>query len=122
MTDQRRELGNAGERIAAEFLLRRHYRVLQTNYQTRHGEIDIVALDPAGQLVFVEVKTRSNNQYSLPESAIRFDKIKKMQKVAMDYLAREKVHEENYRFDSIGVEWRVEDAVVKVRQTKNILV
>ena len=55
--DPRRKLGELGERLAAEHLVRRGYRILERNYRTRWGELDIVAFD--GQtLAFCEVKTR----------------------------------------------------------------
>src|SRR5919202_6610150 len=56
-TDRRRDRGALGERIAAEHLERRGYRIVARNYRTREGEIDLVAADDRA-LVFCEVKTR----------------------------------------------------------------
>src|SRR4051812_50014695 len=56
-TDLRRDRGSLGERIAAEHLERRGYSIVDRNYRTRHGELDIVAADERA-LVFCEVKTR----------------------------------------------------------------
>ena len=56
-SDRRHRLGELGERIAAEHLGRRGYEILERNYRTRWGEIDIVAYD-GRTLAFCEVKTR----------------------------------------------------------------
>lgn len=57
MSDARRTLGALGERLAAEHLVRRGFRILERNYRTRRGELDIVAFD-GRTLAFCEVKTR----------------------------------------------------------------
>jgi putative endonuclease len=56
-TDPRHQLGALGERVAAEHLIRRGFRILERNYRTRWGELDIVAFD-GNTLSFCEVKTR----------------------------------------------------------------
>lgn len=56
-TDRRRNLGALGERLAADHLAARGYRILDRNFRTRYGELDIVARDRR-HLVFCEVKTR----------------------------------------------------------------
>lgn len=56
--DPRRTLGSLGEDIAVEHLTAAGYRILERNYRTRYGEIDIIAAD-SGKLVFCEVKTRA---------------------------------------------------------------
>lgn len=58
MPDPRRQLGAAGEAVAARFLRARGYRILARNRRSEGGEIDIIARDPAGPIVFVEVRTR----------------------------------------------------------------
>ena len=58
MTDQRRQLGQAGEEVAAKYLTRAGYTLLDRNRRSEGGEIDIVARDRGGVVVFVEVRTR----------------------------------------------------------------
>lgn len=60
-TDPRHRLGALGERLAAEHLVRRGFRILERNYRTRWGELDIVAFD-GHTLAFCEVKTRRTGQ------------------------------------------------------------
>ena len=60
-TDRRRQLGAAGEQLAADHLIRRGLQILERNYRTRWGELDIVACDER-QIVFCEVKCRVANR------------------------------------------------------------
>ncbi|MBN1415421.1 MAG: YraN family protein [Bacteroidales bacterium] len=65
----RMALGKRGEDIALQYLLKKGFKLLEKNWRFHHKEVDIIALD--GQdLVFVEVKTRSNERYGSPEEAI----------------------------------------------------
>lgn len=61
--------GKRGERIAAMFLQKQGYTILEMNFKARYGEIDIIANDH-GILVFVEVKTRKSYEYGRPEEAV----------------------------------------------------
>src|SRR3989441_11565032 len=62
-------LGEEGERAAARFLEARGYRILERNYRTRRGEIDLIAED-GRMLVFVEVKVRLDDRFGGPAAAI----------------------------------------------------
>src|SRR5207245_10996356 len=66
----RQGLGRTGERLAAEELARRGYRILEQNFRCSHGEIDLVAEDEH-DLIFVEVKTRRGNKYGIPEEDVK---------------------------------------------------
>jgi putative endonuclease len=76
LSERRAALGQRGEQAAALYLAGRGYAILERNYRTRHGEIDLVARcsegaeDGGDLLVFVEVKTRSSTAYGLPEEAL----------------------------------------------------
>lgn len=63
-------LGQRGETVAAEALVAKGYTILHRNWRTGHREVDLIALDPKGELVFVEVKTRSSTDFGFPEAAI----------------------------------------------------
>ena len=63
--DRKRALGAAGEELAAAYLEARGYRILERNYRRRWGEADIVALDPDGTRVIVEVRSRSDRRYAV---------------------------------------------------------
>lgn len=96
-------LGRAGELKAAEFLKKKGYKILQTNYKTHVGEIDIIALDQS-EVVFIEVKTRSNEDFGLPSEAVNVKKIEKYYKVATEFLLRAKKNDSPCRFDVIEIE------------------
>ena len=95
-------LGKLGENLACEELRRRGYAILERRYRTRSGELDIVARD--GQtVVFIEVKTRSSDRYGVPAEAITSQKRRRLQRMAMDYLSRERLHDVPCRFDVVGI-------------------
>jgi putative endonuclease len=106
-TDLRRSRGALGERIAAEHLERRGYRIVARNYRTRYGELDLVAAD-ARALVFCEVKTRVAGGRSGPATALEAigpDKRRRLRALAREWLAssEDRPHRSDVRFDAIGV-------------------
>lgn len=104
-SDVRHRLGQLGERLAAEHLERRGLRIVERNYRTRWGELDIVAFD-GETLAFCEVKTRKMNAgEGDPLDAIRALKRSKVRKMAASWLAErtERPYAQSLRFDAIGV-------------------
>jgi len=98
----RKQLGKKGERIAASFLGKQGYRVIMRNYQSRLGEIDIIA-EENGDLVFVEVKTRRSKDFGLPEEALSYDKRRRLTRLALNYLAHRKIKDVKCRFDVVSI-------------------
>ena len=78
--------GRLGERLARWRLSLSGYRIVEANYRTRYGEIDIVARD-GEDLVFVEVKTKRTRDYGPPEEAVDGKKRQKITRMALMYLA-----------------------------------
>ncbi|HLQ30379.1 MAG TPA: YraN family protein [Ktedonobacteraceae bacterium] len=99
----RQGLGRTGERLAAEELVRRGYRILERNFRCSYGEIDLVAEDEH-DLIFVEVKTRRGNAYGLPEDAVTFRKRQKLVQVASYYLDLHACSERSWRIDVVAVQ------------------
>jgi putative endonuclease len=97
----RHEIGSDGERKAAEYLASQGFTVLFRNYRTRHGEIDIVAMD-GDQLVFVEVKTRTH-PLANPESAVGSRKLSALARAAHCYLADISDPERGFRLDLVVI-------------------
>lgn len=102
MTKERISKGKMGEDIAAAFLVKEGYKILERNFRCPLGEIDIVALDK-GTLAFVEVKTRSSNSFGLPEEAVNHRKMHQMAKAAQFYISRKRLFSNPARFDVVAV-------------------
>ena len=112
-SDLRRRLGVAGELLARRHLEARGLRVLDANFRTRHGELDLVATDDR-RLVFCEVKTRMVASSAAvdsgelgPFAAIGAQKRRKLRRMAREWLAqaeREGSWWPELRFDAIGIE------------------
>lgn len=126
MTDPRRTLGARGERVAEAHLAARGYRVLERNYRTRFGEIDLVVSD-ARSLVFCEVKTRLGRGFAgalRPLDAIGADKRRRVRTMAREWLAerparsREPAGDE-LRFDAIGVRLSATGSVLSLEHVED---
>ena len=99
----KQKIGIQGEELAAEALRRLGYAILDRRYRTRFGEIDIVA-SQEGVTVFVEVKTRVGEQFGGGEEAITEWKQRRLTQMAVDYLARHRLHDRPCRFDVVAID------------------
>ncbi|QZY56642.1 YraN family protein [Crassaminicella profunda] len=97
-----KNLGVFGEQIAAEYLRKFQYKIVQLNYRCRFGEIDIIAYKN-NTYIFVEVKTRRNLSFGRPIEAINKKKKIHLLKVGQYYMQRLKGKDYNFRFDAIEV-------------------
>lgn len=97
---RRPRIGRDAERGAATFLERRNYRILETNYRCRYGEIDIIALD-GETLVFVEVRARTSEVYGTPEESVDRRKQRRLSLSALNFLSRGSLGEVEARFDVV---------------------
>jgi putative endonuclease len=106
MSDEaRKELGRVGEKLAADHLVRMGYEVVERNYRTRWGELDLVARR-GDTLTFCEVKTRrSGGRAGGPFDAVGPDKQARVRRMAAQWLLerRDRRYAEVIRFDAIGV-------------------
>ena len=94
--------GDLGEKKAIEYLKKQKYKILETNYTCKLGEIDIIALKDK-IIVFVEVKAREDLSFGRPCEAVTPHKQNKILSVAKYYLTLKGWVEENSRFDVIEV-------------------
>ena len=102
MTFERLSFGQEGEKRAVDFLKKKKYRIIETNFTTKSGEIDIIA-EQGGVLVFIEVKSRTDNVYGHPLDAVTPAKQKKLVQVANRFRARNEVWDHDCRFDVVTV-------------------
>ncbi len=95
--------GRSGEELAASYLKKNGYKVLETNYKCKFGEVDIVAQE-GDTLVFVEVKTRSSRIFGLPQEAVGYRKLQHITNVAAFYRSVKKNLPTGDRIDVVAIE------------------
>ena len=104
-------LGHTGEAVAAKYYIRRGYLLLNHNYRTRMGELDLILYKDGG-VVFAEVKTRRSAGFARPAEAVDFRKQQRLIAAAKLYLQNSPYADAPARFDVVEVEpaaggWRV---------------
>jgi len=118
-----RSLGRQGEDLAIEYLVRKGYQILERNYTTSFGEIDIVAAWASPQetkrLVFVEVKMRRNRRYGYPEESITPKKLHHLILASQDYLQKNFKEDIDWQIDVLSIEMGIK---VKITHLENITV
>ena len=95
------DLGHWGEDVAADYLRRKGYVIVERDWKSGHRDLDIIAWD--GQtLVFVEVKTRRNRIFAEPEEAVNYQKLNNLRRAANHYINFRQIDNE-YRFDIVAI-------------------
>lgn len=113
----RKEIGTLGENLACAYLEKNNYRIIDRNFLCRQGEIDIVAHDfTKHELVFIEVKTRSNFKYGNPADAVDPLKQKHMIKAIKYYIYINKLNKMSIRVDVIEVFIRKKYKINHIKQ------
>lgn len=98
-----RELGGKGESLASDYLKGIGYKVVQTNYYAKRGEIDIIALRQ-GVLLFAEVKYRRDLTLGYPVESITATKLRRLRSAVLEYLQSDDCPKhDNLKFDAICV-------------------
>lgn len=98
-----KRLGRWGERRGERFLRNRGFKTLSRNFTCKVGEIDLIMTDEAGSIVFVEVKTRSDERFVEAERTVSPGKQTKMIKASRYFLSTHKIEERPCRFDIVTV-------------------
>lgn len=113
-------VGKFGEDKSAEYLENNDYEVINRNYYCKFGEIDIIAVDKkTSELVFIEVKTRTNLSYGMPIEAINKQKIKHMKKSINHYIVNKNILNWDIRIDAIEV--LIKEKTYYIHHIKRIL-
>ena len=95
-----RSFGKWGENVASWYLVKKGYLIVKRHFTSRFGEIDIIA-EEKGQIVFVEVKTRSSYLQGTPEQGFTLSKSKKMERAIFAYISQNNI--ENFRIDVVAI-------------------
>jgi len=108
MKSSRQFLGRWGETLAANYLTRKGYSILEQNIRTPYGEIDLIArksyVDASATTIFVEVKTRTSRTYGLPEVSVTPRKQAHLLAAVQYYLQEHPDLDTDWRIDVIAIE------------------
>ncbi|WP_066507262.1 YraN family protein [Abyssisolibacter fermentans] len=102
MKGENKQQGQIGEKLAVNFLKKKGYSILETNFTAKIGEIDIIAKDK-DIIVFIEVKARRTDKYGRPSESVTPYKQRKIIKTALLYHSINKLCDVQFRFDVIEV-------------------
>ena len=115
---KRKELGNIGEKLARDFLKKKGYRIHETNFRCRAGEIDIIA-QKKDCLAFIEVRTKSSASFGSPEESVSVAKKEKLVVTALSYLSSHQRLPSNWRIDFIGIELDHKGKATRIEHIEN---
>lgn len=101
-TGNKKAFGDRGESIACKYLLDNGYKIVKRNYRFGKGEIDIIAIKDS-TLAFIEVKTRSNQNFGPAELAVTPGKQKQIRKIAEAFLYEQDFSNYDSRIDVIAI-------------------
>ncbi len=118
MTMKRNHTGRLGEELAQDFLKRRGFLILETNYRCPEGEIDIVA-QHRDCFVCVEVRTKTSHQFGSPEESITAAKKKRMIATAQHYRQTHDIQLPLWRIDFVAVELDKKEKVLRIELIEN---
>lgn len=113
MPNRKQYFGIEGEALAVRHLRKIGYKIIERNFRTRTGEIDIIAKHK-GQIVFAEVKTRKNRRFGHPKLAVTADKQRKISMAALTYLKKQGALQTSARFDVVTVQSSENGPVIEV--------
>jgi putative endonuclease len=100
---KRKEVGELGEKVARNYLKKKGYSILETNFRCKYGEIDIVTKKNES-LVFVEVRTKTGSNFGSPEESVTRSKKEKLIASAYSYLNTHQFINSTWRIDFVAVE------------------
>jgi len=111
-------IGYLGEAIAKKYLQNKGYKIIEQNYKTKYSEIDLIARDNK-VLVFVEVRTKTKEQFGSPEESLNRIKIKRLIKNTTAYVVQ-KSHVKDYRLDAICIVLDENKTIKRINHYQNI--
>ncbi len=115
---KRKETANLGEKLARDYLKKHRHRILETNYNCSHGEIDIISKHK-DTLVFTEVRTKTGTEFGTPEESITRTKRERMRKCALYYLQTHENPASTWRIDVAAVEMDKDGKLVRIDLIEN---
>jgi putative endonuclease len=95
-------VGKTGEALAAKYLEDRGYQIIEQNFTSRYGELDLVARD-GDSIVFVEVKTRTSSAFGEPEDSVTPEKLERIINTALLWLQANPDQPDDWRIDVVAI-------------------
>ncbi len=93
-------IGQLGEEIAKEYLQKKGYKIIEHNYRTKYAEIDLITRKDS-EFVFIEVRTKTNENFGTPEESLNRNKINRLIRNANAFASKENF--QKYRIDAICI-------------------
>ena len=115
----RKKVGMYGEKLAANYLARKGYKILDKNVKISYQEIDIVA-NIRKKIVFFEVKTRTSFNLGAADEAINSKKIKNLKKAIKNYIRDKRINANNIRLDFIAIDINKSKKIANIKHYKDI--
>jgi putative endonuclease len=106
--------GARGETIACSYLETKGYAILDRNFRTRFGEIDIIALHPQNKISFIEVKCKQGDKYGQPYEAVTEAKMMKLQKTITAYVLTHRLSKFKHAFEVVSITLKPDQTVEKI--------
>ena len=125
MLTPERQIGNLGEDLAKKYLQKKNYTIVESNYYSKFGEVDIIArvFQEVDWLVFIEIKTRAheNSQiFGYPEELVDYSKERKISATAARYMDEKNFNPDHWRLDIIVVDLNMENRRARIRHFENV--
>ncbi|AOY77332.1 YraN family protein [Clostridium formicaceticum] len=114
----KKKTGHYGEQLSRKYFINKGYLILNSNYRTRLGEIDIIA-QKDDTIIFVEVKTRKTMTFGLAREAVNYKKQVTLIKLAEQYIQYKKLKNMNFRFDVMEVQWNENKNQYEINHIEN---
>ena len=118
MKNLNKNIGNYAEKLASDYLIHHHYKIIERNFRNNLGDIDIICIK-SKILIIVEVKGRYNLSYGKPQEAVNYIKQKSLIKVASSYINYKNLYNFNVRFDVIEVFFNNDNSLYEINHIKD---
>ena len=112
-------LGKIGENVAVKFLSKKGYEILEKNFKSLFGEVDLIARKD-DSIVFIEVKTRTSDSFGPPYLSVTKDKLRHIVNSALCYLRMKGALGSNWRIDIVSIEMMDEKIIKNIELFENV--
>ena len=112
-------IGKRGEEIAKRFLEKKGYKIIEQNYRTKYGEIDLVC-QKGKELIIVEVRTKVGDLYGTPEESLNYRKLRKLRLNALAYVSRKR-WKGPYQIDAVCIVLKPDQTLERIEHYENIV-